>query len=65
MVLVVTAGEVSLLVVSSVGRAQESLCRSYGERESRSERGKKKLDSVLRRLGLLVHMASFPSSLEI
>lgn len=32
MVPVVTAGEVSLLVVSSVGGAQESVCRSYGKR---------------------------------
>lgn len=65
MVPVVTAGEVSLLVVSSVGGAQE-VCVQELWKEKQGVRGEKKPRlSVLRRLGLLVHMASFPSSLEI
>lgn len=43
---VVIAGEVSLPVVSSVGGNQESVCRSYGETETKGVRGKRELDSL-------------------
>lgn len=45
MVPVVMAGEVLLLVVSTEGGTQESVCRSYGEREKQGVRRERKLDS--------------------